>query len=432
MTRRGYALLALAAAAFTVYGSLVPFRFHARSWDEAVKGFEWVLTHRAGVESRSDWAANVALGLPVGFGLLGALRTDKPGVGKAALTAFAVWPLCVLFAAAVEFAQLFVPGRTSSAGDIIAQGVGAALGMAGWLLFGPAVTRTVRAISDDPRSGGRAGRLLAAYVLVVWFVQLLPLDLSASPADLYRKVRDGRATVVPFADPPGRDLRTGEAEPRWRLTVKWAKLVALYLPAGLIASRLPRSTVDAVGGTAGVIGAGFGVALGIEATQLLVQSRYSSVTDVLFGGVGAAVGLAAGSLDRRWAWPLGVLWFAGLAVIDWLPFTFAGSPGPVEWVPLADLLRADYLRSADDLVLKVILFLPVGALVGYRRLAAVVGFAAAIVLEAGQVFIPARDASATDPVLAAVGAWVGAVAARRVMGVENPGRTTRTGWSQWP
>lgn len=412
MTRRGYALLALASAAFTVYGSLVPFRFRDRSWDDAVGAFEWVAAHRAGIESRSDWVANVALGVPLGFSLLGALRTDRPGRMQAVLTAVAVWPACVVFAAGVEFAQLFADGRTCSASDIVAQGLGAAVGLAAWVGIGPTFTRWVRAALDDPRSGGQAGRLVLGYLAVAGFAQLLPLDLTASPADVYRKVRDGRATVVPFADPPGKEPRTGEPEPGWRLAVKWAKVVSLFVPLGLLAARLPRASLAAIGGSAGVVAVGFLAALATELAQLLVQSRHPSTTDALCGGVGVAAGLAAG----RWGgprWLLWLPWLTWLVVIDWLPFAFVADPGPVIWVPFADLVQADYLRSADDLLVKATLFLPAGALVSRPGAAAVVGFAVAAGLEAGQAFLPARDASATDPVLAAVGAWVGAAVAGR-------------------
>ena len=66
--RRGtYALLAFAWAAFTVYGSLVPFHFHARPASDALDAFAWVLANRVAVEARGDALANLLLGVPLGF-----------------------------------------------------------------------------------------------------------------------------------------------------------------------------------------------------------------------------------------------------------------------------------------------------------------------------------------------------------------------------
>jgi VanZ family protein len=308
----------------------------------------------------------------------------------------------VLFAAAVEFAQLYAPDRTCAASDILAQGLGAAIGIAGWLAFGEWLTRL---LADAP--GGAAGRMLLGTVAAVGFVQLLPLDLSASPADVYRKLRDGGVNVVPFADPPGKNPTTGEDNPGWRRLVKWGQVVGLYLPVGLVAARLPRRLASPR--TLGL--GGFALAFVVEACQLLVKSRFPSTTDALLGGLGVTVGLVAGRIGRPW---LGGAWLAGLVVVQWLPFRFATGPGTVEWVPLADLLRADYLHAADEIALKVILFVPLGALVGRKATAAVAAFAASALVEIGQAYLPDRGASLTDPLLAMLGAAIGAWAAQRL------------------
>ena len=69
-TRHWYAVLALGSASFTLFGSLVPFAFQGRPWGEAVDAFVAAMTGRITIESRSDAAANVMLGVPLGFALL--------------------------------------------------------------------------------------------------------------------------------------------------------------------------------------------------------------------------------------------------------------------------------------------------------------------------------------------------------------------------
>lgn len=279
--RRFYALLAAAAAAFVVYGSLVPFHFRPRPLaTDAVPAFRWAMASRAWPESRSDGLANLALGVPLGFALLGACRSGRPGVWPTVLIAVPLLAGCTGLAAAVEFAQLFVSERTCAGSDVIAQTLGAATGMAGWLAFGERATRAGRDAAHHPRVGGRAGRVLAAYLLLVLWVQLHPLDLSASPYGAAHKLRSEAATLVPFAGPP----TAGSI-------AAWLGLAALFLPAGLLASRVPNWP----GWLVAVAGAAF--ALSTEAGQLLV-SRHPSTTDGLAGGAGVAAGWLVG---RWWA-----------------------------------------------------------------------------------------------------------------------------------
>src|SRR5439155_23954107 len=74
-----------------------------------------------------------------------------------------------------------------------------------------------------------AGRMLIAYLVLLAFVQLLPMDLSASPRDLYRKLRDGMV-YVPFAE-----FRGAEGSKTLEQTGKLLRVFGLYLPIGLLA-----------------------------------------------------------------------------------------------------------------------------------------------------------------------------------------------------
>ena len=128
-------------------------------------------------------------------------------------------------------------------------------------------------------------------------------------------------------------------------------------------------------------------------------------------GLGLAVG--RGRLPPPAGW--GVLWLLVLGVIWWAPFDFVGTPGPVNWLPLADLQGADYLHDADVMAARAVLFVPLGAAAaaaGAGWLGWLLAAAAAAGLEAGQVFLPGRSPSTTDVALAAVGGWAGAVGRR--------------------
>jgi VanZ family protein len=441
---RTFALLAAGAAAFTVYGSLVPFAFTDRSWGAAVEAFPGAVRDRLVPDSRSDALANLLLGVPLGFALLGAVRADRPGRGKDVAVGLLLLPGCLLFAAAVEFAQLFTPERTCAGSDVVLQTLGAALGMAAWVVAGRRLTKEARQVAR----GGAAVRLLAVYLAVLAFVQLLPMDLTLSPADVYRKFRDGRVRPVPFSEFAGWD---------WERAATLVQVFALYLPAGLLAARLPGrfwrpANWPRVAGLAVLLGCG------MEALQLVVKSRTTNATDVLIGAAGAvtgwvlvssppsllgkgAGGLGSGSnpspgpspkrggeedktgvLSLEAALILGQLWLAAVLVVGWQPFNFRGPPTPFDWVPGLPREGKSDLFALEELLTKLIAAAPFGVLAaavggvpgrGRIALAALLGAAAAAAVEVGQMFLPGRYPCVTDVALgglgAAIGAWAGGI-----------------------
>ncbi len=111
--------LLLLTAAFIVYGSLYPFSFvdpPVFSWAHLFAGDGWT-------GSRGDILANISLFIPYGFVGARYLR----GRGTA-------WPSVlvllagILFAVALQVAQVFLPDRTPAAGDAIWNTVGMAAG----------------------------------------------------------------------------------------------------------------------------------------------------------------------------------------------------------------------------------------------------------------------------------------------------------------
>ena len=409
-SRRTYAWLAAGFGLFTIYGSLVPFHFVPRPLSEAVAAFGWVLEHRINIQSRSDWGANFLLGGPVAFCLLASWRADRRSGLLTLAVGGAVVLGCSAFAATVEFAQLFFPGRTCSASDIVAQTLGSVAGVALWISFGQTLTNAARRAWADPRAGGAAGRLLVGYAVVIGLVQLLPLDINTSPVDVYRKLRDGpadgRVTVVPFAE-------FDRANP-WPKVQNWLELVGLFLPAGLLLARMP----GASGRPGGVLVVGLAAALVTELGQLVV-SRHPSPTDVVWGGVGVWAGYAAGRVDARFRPLLAMAWLLVLAVTHWQPFVVSPTAGRVEWVPFADAQAQNYFGALDQVLERLVMFLPVGVLAAgdTRRptlIGGAAGFGLALALELGQVYLPARTAATTELVTGTVAAAAGAIVAGRL------------------
>ncbi len=424
---------------FIAYGSFVPFDSQPKEWDTATAEFHIALGKWFDLPSKSDFAANVALGVPFGFCLLGALRVDRPRRWLTAAVGVGVVAVCGGYAAGVEFTQLFFRERVCSGADITAQTLGGLVGVVAWVLAGQWATDRLRRAFDSDGVRHTTAPLLIAYAGLLLVVLTLPLDLTASPTELFKRLRDDTAWV-PLGELFDRPGESGEHD--LKVVAGWCELFALYLPLGLLAGGLAGKfrTAD---GLFRVVGLGLLAGLLAEACQVLVKSRHPSLTDVLLAGAGVTTGWATarilalrGVRKRRAevALLLGQVWAAVLAVVAWHPYQFypavAGERlGAMSWLPLRDAVQGQYLWAAEDLLAKFALAVPLGAVVAWgmggsppaKRWAvwltavAVTGLVAAG-LEFGQAMLPTRTVCPTDVLLAAAGGWAGAAVTRRLGG----------------
>jgi len=452
---RAYALFALGFAAFTLYGSYVPFHYRERPWNEATGAFTWAMEHRLAMESRSDWAANCMLGVPLGFCLLAALRVDRTTRSTTALVGLALLPFCVAFAAAVEFGQLYFPGRTCAGSDVWAQGLGSTVGVFAWMLGGQRLTDKLRGAFGSPGERGNPAVLLLAYGAFVLLVQLLPLDLSISPATLYRKAKDpGETTLVPLAEFDR--IPNRPAPDDGKKIQNWLELIALSWPLGALASRLPGKW-GVIDGLPRMLGSALATAAILELGQLAVASRHPSTTDVIVLTFGMFLGWAVALClsDRevrkhriRVALGLGALWLLALGVVQWQPFDFRPALlgerlRDLDWMPMAGQANKNYLWALNEVLEKFVLFAPIGALAVWAKKTApvrpgvlvpvLISGAVAAALEFGQAMIPSRTASPTDLLFGLVGGWIGAEVVRRTAGARRElGFSMRPGWAARP
>lgn len=260
----GYAL-------FVAYGSLVPLDFRPLPLDAAWATFQRAPLLKLGVESRADWVANGVLYVPLGILAAGWLRQRTSGSWW--LDAPLAWVACAAFAVGIEFTQLFFPPRTVSLNDLIAEFIGAAVG----IVAAPLVQRWVRPLRHALRRGTSAwvtrglGLYAVAYLLLAFF----PYDLLLSAAELSARLAGPNAAwwVVP--------------QPRGGLVqvVLLMAEAALVAPLGVLLRRL-RPGLSA--GAPWVLGLVFGLML--ELGQLLVASGVSQGASVLARAVGLGTG----------------------------------------------------------------------------------------------------------------------------------------------
>jgi VanZ family protein len=419
---RTFTLLALGCLFITLYGSLVPFHYAPLSWEETFARWDEVCRKPLGMDSRTDFATNVLLFIPLSFLVMGALTVDR-GRPAAIVAAIVVVPLCAALSASIEFTQLWFQERVSSLNDVLAETIGAAIGAATWVLAGQRITDHARSFRVACGPDNLAVKLLPVYLFLLVLVHVMPLDLTISPHELYHKWKEGRVVLVPFTTDYG----------GWVNAVTKNTLTIIYfVPLGLLLSLWGRPVFRSGWN---VLAVGLGAAAGISFLKLFVLTRYCDTTDIVTGGLAVWCGWWAVQWWKKhgvtvpgqpppW-WTdllrpaLFVLWLAAAVVVNWYPFdvhteeevaaerlspeeaeararewvvsydgqlrtrdysqrTTAWTLGPFiafsdaavvrqRWaetslVPMADLFQGTEYHAFDQFVQKTLLFLPLGAL----------------------------------------------------------------------
>ncbi|MFM7505417.1 MAG: VanZ family protein, partial [Rubrivivax sp.] len=297
--------------------------------------------------------------------------------------------------------------------------LGSGIGLALHALMGARARSLVAGLSVRVPALERLQRWLLVYLLVLLISQLMPLDLSISPVELYRKWRDGRVVLLPFSALPA-----GVFDAGWEIGAD----LLLWMPVGALWwLSLSRPGLAALAVRA------LALVLAVELLQLFVLSRVSDVTDVLVGTAGLLAGAWLARSLRGWsAWPVsrqrallrGALaaWALCTMAVLWLPFDFDPHRATAQawWASVSRLPFTTYLQRNEygalgEMLRKLAVFMPGGlllALLARGQTAAawprLLGLAAAaLVLEAGQVLLPLKVADLTDAALGLLGGFVG-------------------------
>ena len=100
---------------------------------------------------------------------------------------------------AIEFTQLFFPPRTVSQNDILAESLGGLIGILLQVRWGASVERWFLGLWQRESRTDRIQRLLHGYLLLLFTFNIMPLDLTISPIELYHKWSEGRVILIPFS-----------------------------------------------------------------------------------------------------------------------------------------------------------------------------------------------------------------------------------------
>ena len=409
-------LLALAWAAFIVYGSLLPFDYVPHPFAIALDRFRHIPLLEIGPGGRVDWMANLLLYVPLAFLSFASLSASRSRAFRMVRGALVLATLCAM-ATAIEFAQIFFPPRTVSLNDLIAEWLGILIGAGSWLFFG---TRA-RAAQLTFAAGGvaAAGALVALYAIIYVGLALFPFDFMLTAVDFGQKDFSKTAGwwLAPLAC-----VRALQCE-----TQLFAEaLFALPLGAAFVAAR-PRAARPTM---YRVVVLGFFFGLAIELAQLLLGSGISQGASVAAKAIGfIAGGLAAPRIARVWhrldSWSglrpvLALLALVYLAALVWtlnLSHAFA-----IPWqdavkrfadmpmIPFYNYYYTSETRALASLVFQASLYLPPGVLMALATrgtahgigqwLAGAASGALALVVQVARLFHPPQRFDPTDVLIA--------------------------------
>ena len=419
---------ALAYTVFVIYGSLVPLDFRSRSFADALSAFSDIRYLQLGVASRADWVANILLFIPLAFLWLATVWPQR--LFTRLLLSAIVGLSCTSLSIAIEFTQTFFPPRTVSLNDLLAEAIGTAAGLVLWWTVGSRIVAWLEGWSLAHGTPAVSEQLLYGYLFLLIGYNILPLDLTLSPVELFHKWREGRVLLIPFS-------ATYQSTAQMLYDV--ASDIAIWIPVGFLWSRSARATERRIFCYLIVCAAA------LEFLQLFVYSRTSDTTDVLTAAAGGWLGIAVArgfagtnTLTHRaskptmvgWhviAWLLATfIWLCALSVVFWYPFDFRNDWGFVQQrlenlrrVPFEAYYWGSEFKAVTEMFHKTGFFFPLGGLFAIgvvhlrRRFAIPAGFlhvvsvglvaAVAAMIEAGQLFLPKKNADVTDWVLETLG-----------------------------
>jgi len=449
MTRKKHVsvllITCLVYTSFVIYGSLVPLDFVYMPWNEALAKFQDIRFLNLGIGSRADWVANILLFIPLSF--LWAAFFHQTANSFRYFTALIILIIAATLSLSIEFTQLFFPQRTVSINDIIAETIGAIAGIVIWRCYGQHFNTWLKRWTTNRESAGRYEQLLYIYIAIIFGYNLLPLDLTNSPVEIYHKWVDGKIHIIPFFSSfengisiflygifvdiiiwaPVSFLWVLSAKKTLTQAFKWSWFSALLLEF------LQIFVYSRVSDSADLITAALGAGLGI-----FIAKKYRPVTNSNLATEKAAT-TSINNVIRSLVIPLSLIagWSVILFLIFWFPYDFRIEPQLIK-ERLLQLYRAPFsayyygteFRAITSLVSKLAFFFPLGVLMAHLKAGLprswpnslittclvifLIGIAA--IVELGQVLLPVKSIDSADILVAIAGGLVGYFTYRFVTG----------------
>lgn len=349
---------------FVIYGSLVPIDYHPLPLDQAWNAFKNISYLSIDIGSRTDWATNILLFIPLSFLWLCFLNPQT--IIARILISFLIFLSCIALSFGIEFTQLFFPPRIASQNDIFAESIGAAVGIVAWWWKGHDLSEWISSWWST-NSSGVAINILWFYLVILFGYNVLPLDLIISPVEIYHKWYEGKLTIIPFTH-----YYQNTIQAAYGITIDmliWIPVSFLWIVSG---KKNPLQSW---------VWTSLAAAL-VEFIQLFIYSRFSDMTQVITAMIGAALGVwlarllqldkssKPSSFNYNYHW-IGLVFFLAwsviLMVIFWYPYNFNFERdfiltrlNAVYSTPLLGYYYQTEYRAITALFRRVLFFMPLG------------------------------------------------------------------------
>ena len=417
-------LLFLFYVAFVIYGSLVPLKYVYIPFDNAVEQFLNIRFLNLGITSRADWVANGLLFIPLTFLWLASFWRVQRVVFNTILIIIAL-VISVCLPLAIEFTQLYFPARTVSQNDIMAEAIGGVVGIFFWFALKQHFTVFVSQLLDKAFTD-KWRVYLTIYLVCMLAYSIMPLDLTLSPVELYRKWDNGLLVLIPFQFVK-HDIVT--------IVYDIIADIILWIPVTFFLIRTNSYTAKQIYKRI------FLSALLIEFCQIFVFSRYTDVNDLLTALLGAYVGIQifkrwnnitleekSQHISRTYLGYIGYFsWCCLLVVVYWYPFDFniANSHvGPALRkffsIPFASYYIGSEYLAITQIFRKILFAMPLGVFlaivlckhsllptIAKRMIVVFVLFLTIFFFELVQMLVPSKTANLTDVCVSFIGALIG-------------------------
>jgi len=409
-------IYALAVCYVSVVIGPLGFHYVPRDLGEAWRALLAIKFVEHGSDQRADWMANLAMTIPIGFLFTGAAWVKSRGALRW-IAAALVLLTCLTFVVALKYAQLFFPPRTVTLNYVVAQSLGALLGI---ILFAVTHGGLLSVNWREEDVGARAPRItLRIYVVLLILFLLFPFDFVLSIGDLNERLTELSSLLFSW---PG-EGRSREI----RVALMLANIIETIPLGMLLATQKKRRSLWRIAML------GFVSMTAVFVVTALVISATTNLVSIVLRTTGIVVGAATTMQLRRmdlsrlrqdlaqivpYVWipyAIAVLYMNGLVTRNWQSFDAARAALDVRGLlPLWHYYIVSKTQAMASLAVHAVMFAPIGVLISLRaknsRVSAIaaglIAFAFAFLVELGRWMRPGLQPDFNDAVIAAAAAWL--------------------------
>ena len=337
--------------AFIIYGTLIPFSFCETDGciSENIDTIAWspFVDPDGSRASIPDVVQNILLFIPLGF--LGILAAKKPNLFallKIGLLGFALSGL-------VEAAQLMTTDRTSSITDLITNAAGTFLGALAALFLSGFFTKVISQSQLQALKGDKPFQLLMITAGIIAASSLQPFDFTLDVASIKNNIKYLLNTQLSFPDVLKDELNVG-----FRFFI-FGGALAYWLREKKIANYFLKSFI---------LSCGFGISL--EVSQIIIQSRLTSLDDALLIIFSCLLGIIFASntksisvqnpLPTSWLIATIIITACGAAMQNLSPFEVADECRDFNWVPFYAHYERTTFVALSNFIESILIYFPMG------------------------------------------------------------------------